>query len=461
MNAIWLTTQEQRCRQRRKRRLQLAAILFFLAVPGILLTALPRSSSSAFPDTEHTGTPLGLSTAEIAHPPVLPPAPDHIRSRDIAPGDTLSSIFDLVEINQSVMYQILSADEQVLALDTLRPGNRLTFTLDKETRELVSMELFIHPGRRVVYTRVDDSTFDYDEIVLPGEWMQEFLDGTISGSFYLSAKGVGLSENETVNIADLFRDQLNFSRDIRAGDTFQVVRSQQFVNGEWTGQSRIEGVRIFRGKRLYSAFLFEDGNYYDHKGESLARAFRRFPTQGQYRVSSTFSRARRHPVTGRVSPHNGVDFAMPTGTPVLATGDGVVTRVQDHPFAGKYIEVQHGSHYTTRYLHLSRSLVRRGQTVQRGQRIALSGNTGRSTGPHLHFELHAKGRPVNPLTASIPMASAVPKGQLAQFNERVSEVVALMEIPSQRIALPVMGSEPAKRVAEQTHRVPKATSPPS
>ena len=461
MNAIWLTTQEQRRRQRRKRRLQLAAVLFFLAVPAILLTALPRPSSSAHSASGFEATSPALPTAQVVEAPAPPAEPDPVRSRDIAPGDTLSSIFDLVGIGQRVMYQILAADEQLLALDTLRPGNRLTFTLDEETGELTGMELYIHAGKRVMYHRVDEATFDFEEIVLPGEWMPEFLDGAISGSFYLSAKSVGLSENETVTIADLFRDQLNFARDIQAGDTFQVVRSQHFVAGEMTGQSRIEGVRIFRGKRLYSAFLFEDGNYYDHKGESLARAFRRYPTQGQYRVSSAFSRTRRHPVTGRVAPHNGVDFAMPTGTPVLATGDGVVTRVQDHPFAGKYIEVQHGSHYTTRYLHLSRSLVRRGQAVQRGQRIALSGNTGRSTGPHLHFELHVKGRPVNPLTASIPMASAVPKGKLAQFNERVNEVVSLMEIPPQRIALEATASETARQVAEQTRQTTESASPSS
>ncbi|MEA3470559.1 MAG: peptidoglycan DD-metalloendopeptidase family protein, partial [Thermodesulfobacteriota bacterium] len=99
------------------------------------------------------------------------------------------------------------------------------------------------------------------------------------------------------------------------------------------------------------------------------------------------------------------------------------------------IEIQNGSHFTTRYLHLSRILVRRGQTVQRGERIALSGNTGRSTGPHLHFELHVNGRPVNPLTAKIPMASAVSNGRLEEFNQRVGELVAMMEEPSRKIAM--------------------------
>ncbi len=367
--------------------------------------------------------------------PPAEPEGDHVFTRTIAAGDTLTGIFEECEISRNVMYQILSADESLLALDVLHPGHALTFTLDGETSELIGMELLVHPGKRIQYTRADDGGFDYEEIIIPGEWDQDLLDGDIANSFYVSARNAGLSDQETGNIIELFRDHIQFAREMRNGDRFQVVRSRQFVDGEFTGRSRIDGVRIFRGKRVYSAFLFEDGNYYDHDGKSLARALRRYPMTGSSRVTSHFSRARRHPVTGRITPHHGVDFGMPTGTPVLSTGDGVVTRVHTHPFAGKYIEIRHGSQYVTRYLHLSRILVRRGQKVERGERIALSGNTGRSTGPHLHFELHVNGRPVNPLTAKIPMASAVPDEKRDVFKRCVEELVAMMEQPSKRIAL--------------------------
>jgi murein DD-endopeptidase len=178
-----------------------------------------------------------------------------------------------------------------------------------------------------------------------------------------------------------------------------------------------------------------NGNYYDEQDKSLACALLRYPMRGDYRITSHSSKARRHPITRRVAPHNGVDFAMPPGTPVLSTGNGVVTRVHKHPFAGKYVEIQHGSRYASRYLHLSRILVRPGQTVKRGTRIAFSGNTGRSTGPHLHYEFHVGGRPVNPLTARIPVASSVPKEKLKEFKHKVSELLAMMEHPSQKIVL--------------------------
>ncbi len=367
--------------------------------------------------------------------PVASPEPDHLFTWTIASGDNLSAIFDHFEISQGTLCQIVAADEELLALDILRPGNTLTFTLDEETRQLLKMELYVHPGKRIVYQRMDADSFDFKEILTPGDWFQQVIDGEIEGSFFISAINSGLSEQESIIITDIFKEKLNFSRDIRRGDCFQVVRSREFVKGQFTGQSRIEAVRIIRRQRLHSAFLFEDGNYYDLKGQSLARAFRRYPTKRHFRVSSHFSRARRHPVTGRISPHNGVDFAMPGGTPILATGDGRVTRVANHPFAGKYVEIRHGGNYATRYLHLSRILVRRGQSVSRGQRIALSGNTGRSTGPHLHFELHVNNRPVNPLKAAIPLQASVPQKKINQFKERAVELIALMEHPAKNLAL--------------------------
>ena len=415
----------------RDRRIKRWCTLFFcllalqlLVLPGLggVLWAIPHDSTTA--EVESSSTEKSP-----------PPGPDLIFTWVIAPGDTLCSIFDRLRISQGTICQILGADESLLALDVLRQNQILTFTLDGQTRRLMEMELFIHPGNRVVYRRGGEAGFDYEQILLPGEWKTEFLAGEINGSFYVTATHTGLTERETLTVADLFKDRLNFKREIRAGNFFQVVRSRQFVDGDFTGQSRIEGVRIFCGKRMYSAFLFDDGNYYDSEGNSLACAFRRYPTAGYCRISSHFNLARRHPITHRIAPHYGVDFAMPTGTPVLSTGDGVVTRVHTHPFAGKYIEIQHGSQYTTRYLHLSRILVKRRQTVKRGDRIALSGNTGRSIAPHLHFEMHVSGRPVNPLTAKIPMASIVPSEKSAEFNQRVGELVTIMEQPSQKIVL--------------------------
>lgn len=438
MNANWTPTSQQRQKRRRKRMLTaLLSVFVCIVLAGYLI----QSGSSRHDLTETTvfsSEPAEQNTTgvpQVIEPPeVSAPEPDPVISHAIAEGDTLSTIFDQLGIHSAV-YQILAADESLLALDVLRPGNILTFTFDQEDNtQLQQMELYIHPGKQVVYERFDEGHFGYEEIIHPDHWEQQLISGEIRGSFYLSAKRTGLSEIETATIGNLLGDVLDFSRALRAGDLFQVVRSQQFVGDEFTGQSRIEGVRIQRGRSEYTAFLFEDGNYYDLNGESLARAFRRYPMANQYRISSSFNPRRKHPISGQVRPHNGVDFAMPRGTPILSTGDGVVTRTMNHPYAGKYVEIQHGSNYLTRYLHLDRILVRRGQTVKRGDRIALSGNTGYSTGPHLHFELHVRGRPVDPLTAQIPMASSLAKDKRPLFEERARELVAVMENGSHRIA---------------------------
>ncbi|MHA7878686.1 MAG: peptidoglycan DD-metalloendopeptidase family protein [Saccharospirillum sp.] len=398
--------------------------------PAELNSPDPETSAAFLPPADvllTEGANGAQSDPAETEPAELSASGHHEIHYDIREGDSLSAIFDQLGIGQSAMYQIVSADESLLALDILRPGHRLTFRLNPESDALDEMELFIHAGNRVIYRRIAEDAFDYEEILIDGDWEPVLFAGEIHGSFYLSAKSAGLTDAEIATISSTFKEQLNFNRDLRAGDAFQVIRSEQWVDGDPTGQSRIEGFRIQRRHHTHTAFLYEDGRFYNSEGESMERAFRRLPVERQYRISSGFQPRRLHPITGRISPHNGTDFAISTGTPVLSTGDGVVTRVENHPYAGLYVEISHGSQYKTRYLHLSRILVQRGQTVGRGERIALSGNTGRSTGPHLHFELHVNGRPVNAMTADIPLASSVPQENMAEFNTLVSNLVAMME----------------------------------
>ncbi|MFA0071441.1 peptidoglycan DD-metalloendopeptidase family protein, partial [Vibrio breoganii] len=121
----------------------------------------------------------------------------------------------------------------------------------------------------------------------------------------------------------------------------------------------------------------------------------------------------------RISPHNGTDFATPVGSPVYSTGDGRVIAIRNHPYAGKYIVIEHNSVYKTRYLHLSRFLVKKGHQVKRGQKIALSGTTGRVTGPHLHFEVLVRGRAVDSMKANLPLASSILPENKGAFLARV------------------------------------------
>lgn len=333
-------------------------------------------------------------------------------------GDTLSGLFQRAEVDQQTMYQVLESDLDVLALDTLMPGNRVKFYLDDQG-DLTKLELYFNAAHQVVFSRYAHGGFKYEDIHHEGIWRQRAISGRVQGSFYLSALGQGLTPAEIQRIESLLKDKVNFGRDFRPGDQFKVLLNDQYVEGDPTGESQVIGFSIETAGKPITGFQNRDGQFYDEQGRSLARAFQRLPLAHSYRISSSYNPHRLHPVTGRVSPHNGTDFAVPIGTKVLAPGDGVVALVTNHRYAGRYIVIDHGGKYRTRFLHLSKALVSKGQRVTRGQVIALSGNTGRTTGPHLHYEFMINGRPVNAMKAKIPMAQSLTGRSLKSFENLV------------------------------------------
>ncbi len=275
---------------------------------------------------------------------------------------------------------------------------------------------------RAIYTQNSDGTFAYDFVEEPGEWREEMHSGTINGSFSSSAHRLGLTTTQIANITRVLRDKVNFARELRAGDSFHVLVRRQYVDDHLTGNTEVQGIAIkMRGKDV-EAFLAEDGRFYDRDGNSLEQAFNRYPVDKQFRrITSPFNPYRKHPVTGRISPHNGTDFATPVGSPVYSTGDGKVIAIRNHPYAGKYLVIEHNSVYKTRYLHLSRFLVKKGDHVKRGQKIALSGATGRLTGPHLHFEVLVRNRAVDSMKVDLPLASSIPSKDKPAFLARISQ----------------------------------------
>lgn len=361
--------------------------------------------------------------------------PVSTKDHRIRPGDTLGALFTRFGLGHDTLQAVLAADEELLALDLLYPGHVLHFDIDSATSRLVGLSLELGPARRIQYCATDEGHFVAEEHEQPTQWRPRVVTGRIQGSFARSATGAGLSNADVARIQRIFETRIDFRRHIRANDRFEIVLGDEWTETLATGNTRVEAVRLHTARGTESAFLYDDGNYYNVEGESLTRAFLRHPVRQQYRISSQFNPRRVHPVTGRVSPHHGVDFAMPVGTPVLTTGDGEVSRVGNHPFAGKYVEIDHHGQFKTRYLHLSRIQVQRGQRVNRGERIALSGNTGRSTGPHLHYELHISGRPVDPLKADLPTATRLSKKDRARFFAQVARLKADMARGDAPVAL--------------------------
>ncbi|MEH6579415.1 MAG: peptidoglycan DD-metalloendopeptidase family protein [Amphritea sp.] len=368
---------------------------------------------------------VSQETAETEAPTGLPePEPESQLTYVVQQGDTLSTIFDFLRISQPTLYKLMEADLNVLALDTIQPGHELGFSFDDEQK----LKQFIFKSGltyKVLFERSDNKGFEFKELIEKGELRSEVFSGTVKGTLHQSMQSAGTTLAEAYSVTGLLKERINFRKHLRAGDQFQVVLTRQYVDGQYTGSSKVEGF-VYAGQvRDVSAFLFGE-NYFDAKGESLEKAFQRIPLKKRYRISSHFNPKRKHPITGLIRPHNGTDFPLRIGTPVLAAGDGVVSRVVRHRYAGLYIEIKHGQKYKTRYLHLSKAYIRKGQKVSRGQKIAASGNSGRSTGAHLHYELHANNRPVNAMKAPIPVVQTIARSKRNAFKQRVAALKTQM-----------------------------------
>ncbi|PWC11376.1 murein DD-endopeptidase MepM [Brenneria roseae subsp. americana] len=334
----------------------------------------------------------------------------------VSMGDTLSSILTQYGIDIADITQLA---EQNKDLRNLKIGQQISWGLG-ENGELQSLTWQMSRRETRIYERVG-SDFKERIEMLKGEWRNAVLNGRLNGSFVNSAKNAGLTNSEISAVIKALQWQLDF-RKLRKDDTFSVLMSREMLDGK-SEQSELLGVRLNTGGKDYYAIRAEDGKFYDREGSGLTRGFLRFPTMKQFRISSNFNPRRLNPVTGRIAPHKGVDFAMPVGSPVLAVGDGEVVIAKRSGAAGNYVAIRHGRQYTTRYMHLNRILVKPGQKVKRGDRIGLSGNTGRSTGPHLHYEFWINQQAVNPLTAKLPRSEGLEGKERRDYLAQVKEVV--------------------------------------
>lgn len=339
----------------------------------------------------------------------------------VSTGDTLSSILTQYGVEMSDISLLSSQNRD---LRNLKIGQQLSWTLN-ENGDLQRLTWEVSRRETRTYDRVGNS-FKESQETQKGEWRNSVLSGQLNGSFVSSAAAAGLNRAEINAVTKALQWQLDF-RKLRKGDQFVVLMSREEFDGK-SEQSQLLGVRMRSGGKDYYAIRADDGKFYDRQGSGLARGFMRFPTMKQFRISSNFNPRRLNPVTGRVAPHRGVDFSMPVGTPVLAVGDGEVVAAKYGSDTGNYVAIRHGRQYTTRYMHLKKALVKPGQKIKRGDRIGLSGNTGRSTGPHLHYEMWINQQAVNPVTAKLPRSEGLSGKERSDYLAQVKEVVPQLQL---------------------------------
>lgn len=339
----------------------------------------------------------------------------------ISTGDTLSSVFTQYGLD---IADVTALAQQSPALRNLKIGQSLSWTLTA-SGDLQRLTWDVSRRETRTYDRVDGG-FKESIANMTGEWRNTTLTGQLNGSFVTSARVAGLTGSDINAVIKALQWQLDF-RKLRKGDQFSVLTSREVLYGK-SAQSQLLAVHLRTGGKDYYAFRADDGKFYNRDAAGLTRGFMRFPTVKQFRVSSNFNPRRLNPVTGRITPHRGVDFAVPVGTPVLAVGDGeVMVSKRDGP-AGNYVAIRHGRQYMTRYMHLKKLLVKPGQKVKRGDRIALSGNTGRSTGPHLHYEIWINQQAVNPLTAKLPRTEGLTSSDRTEYLAQVKQMLPQLQL---------------------------------
>lgn len=333
----------------------------------------------------------------------------------ISRGDNLHDILNRYNVNRNDIHQLTTKFKQ---LANLRIGQQVSWTTD-DNHNLQSFSWTISSNNIRIYEKSGDKFVETSETT-EGVPENVVIKGEIKSSFVADARKSGLSSSEISIITRALQWRLDFKR-LKIGDKFVVVLTRE-MHGKRLSNSQLLGVRFKNGTKDYYAILGDDGKYYDINGGSLSQSFFRYPLAKQARVSSVFNPRRLHPITGQVTPHNGVDFAVSRGTPVLSVGNGEVVIAKYSGSAGNYIAIRHGRQYMTTYMHLDKILVKPGQQVKQGDQIALSGNTGRSTGPHLHFELHINNKPVNPLTASLPISEGLTGKSKNAFLAKVKNI---------------------------------------
>jgi murein DD-endopeptidase MepM/ murein hydrolase activator NlpD len=269
----------------------------------------------------------------------------------------------------------------------------------------------------------------------------ETTHGVISSSLFGAIEEIGEEDQLALDLAAIFEWDVDFNTELQKGDSFRVAVEKQYLDGRFSRYGRILAAELVRGERAIPAVRFEGGGkveYYSPQGLPLRKTLLRSPLKFS-RISSGFSRSRLHPILHVRRPHLGVDFAAPTGTPVRAAADGVVTLAGWQGGYGKTVRLRHGRGLETLYGHLSRIHVRPGQRVEQGALIGAVGSTGLSTAPHLDYRTVKDGVFVNPLKIQPPPPEPISASLRPAFNQARDRHLALLPPLVPPIALAAAG----------------------
>ncbi len=332
-------------------------------------------------------------------------------------GQSLSNILEKYSVNKNELKLIQKSLIKKYKINNLKINDLLEFTVDRSNSKIIELSYPISKTKKIYLSRSKDFK-TFNEKIITTKLVKKILyeENVIMNSLYKSAIDVGIPDGIIVEFARIYGFEIDFQRDIRKKDTFQIMYE--------IFESEDEEI-IEKGNILYANLNVQGVNYplyffnkknleghYDESGKSIVKTLMKTPINGA-RLSSPFG-MRKHPIDGFNKMHRGTDFAAPMGTPIMASGDGVVVKAGWCGGGGNCVKIKHNSVYQTIYAHMSKfaNRVKSGVRVKQGQIIGYVGSTGKSTGPHLHYEVIENGKKINSQTLKLP------SGKVLKGNDR-------------------------------------------
>lgn len=424
-----------------------------LGLPLIIVAVLAPKSASPPPllptqSTEPTLSATGKLSAESrlklvpsTEVPALIAAPaepvdGQKLSLVVGRGDSLDRLFRRNGFSPAELALILREEAARQHLRVIRPGDEIV--IFHRDQKILGLQREIDFARSL---KVERSEEGYKAEVIEHKLVarQAEARGRIKSSLYAAGAEAGLSDRAIMNLAGIFAWDIDFVLDIRTGDEFAVIIEELWRDGERVAEGDILAAQFVNQGEAFRAVRFQDGSdrasYYTPEGRNLRKAFLRAPLSFS-RISSNFNPNRRHPVLNTIRAHRGVDYAAPTGTPIMAAGDGKVIFRGVQGGYGNTVILQHGGNITTLYAHLNgfNKQARAGNRVQQGSIIGYVGQTGLASGPHLHYEYRINGMHMNPRTVRLPDAQPIDATLRADFMRVASPLLEQLDGQSRMVA---------------------------
>lgn len=345
-------------------------------------------------------------------------------------GDSMATIFKRLGLSAQNLHAVLNKNPHAKVLTRIKPSQKMQFLINKNKLEKLVIPvdfvktLTVYRDGNVYKTRIDSKKTTAQNL---------YITATVRGSLYTTAQHMNIPSKLIRQMMTIFNKEIDFAHAIRSGDQFSIIYDAYYVENKRVGIGDIVAVSYTNRGKTYEAIRHKNSrgevDYYTPKGNSFKKAFNRYPIKFSH-ISSTFTISRYHPVLHYRRAHKGIDLAARIGTPIQATGDGVITIIDRHNGYGNMIKIQHDKTYSTIYGHMLKFQkgLYKGSRVKRGQVIGYVGQTGLATGPHCHYELHVHNQPKNPTTISLPTASPISAREMASFKAKAGKLLAQLKL---------------------------------